>query len=100
MLFEIMRSTNINFKIGILFFVYNATCWLENVRRSTRVFSVLESLKQLPPLLFLGRLRQLLLSPLIGQRARESEREKGERREERRVRGDGFWDSIPWPRWK
>ena len=31
----------------------------------------------------------------------EGERErKGERREERRVRGDGFWDSIPWPRWK
>ena len=24
-----MRSTNINFKRGILFFVYNATCWLE-----------------------------------------------------------------------
>ena len=31
----------------------------------------------------------------------EGKRErKGERREERRVRGDGFWDSIPWPRWK
>ena len=31
----------------------------------------------------------------------EGKRErKGERREERRVRGDGFWDNIPWPRWK
>ena len=31
----------------------------------------------------------------------EGERErKGERREERRLRGDGFWDSIPWLRWK
>ena len=29
-----------NFKRGILFFVYNTKCWLENVRRSTRVFSV------------------------------------------------------------
>ena len=36
----------------------------------------LESLQQLFPLPFLGRLRQLLLSPLIGQRERESEREK------------------------
>ena len=31
----------------------------------------------------------------------EGKRErKGERRKERRVRADGFWDSIPWPRWK
>ena len=35
-----MRSTNINFKRGILFFVYNATCWLENVQRSTHVFCI------------------------------------------------------------
>ena len=95
-----MRSTNINFKRGILFFVYNATCWPENGPAvNTRVL-YLESLQQLPPLLFLGRLRQLLLSPLIGQRERESERENERRREKRRVRGDGFWDSIPWPRWK
>ena len=70
-----MRSTNINFKRGILFFVYNATCWLEKCPAvNTRVL-YLDSLQQLPPLLFLGRLRQLL-SPLIGQRERESEREK------------------------
>ena len=67
-----MRSTNINFERGILFFVYNATCWLENVRQSTRVFSVWNLFSNC----FLGRLRQLLLSPLIGQRERESEREK------------------------
>ena len=96
-----MRSTNINFKRGILFFVYNATCWLEKCPAVNTSVLYLESLQQLPPLLFLGRLRQLLLSLLIGQRERERERErKGERREERRVRVDGFWDSIPWPRWK
>ena len=71
-----MRSTNINFKRGILFFVYNATCWLEKCPAvNTRVL-YLESLQQLLPLLFLGRLRQPLLSPLIGQKERESERKK------------------------
>ena len=71
-----MRSTNINFKRGILFFRYNATCWLEKCPAvNTRVL-YLESLQQLPPLLFLGHLRQLLLSLLIGQRKSESEREK------------------------
>ena len=70
-----MRSTNINFKRGILFFVYNATCWLENVRRSTRVFNVWNLFSNSSSSV-LGRLRQLLLSPLIGQRESESEREK------------------------
>ena len=94
-----MRSTNINFKRGILFFVYNATCWLENVRRSTRVFSVWN--------LFSDCLLFCLGSPSATATISadcpegEGERErKGERRKERRVRGDGFWDSIPWPRWK
>ena len=42
-----MRSTNINFKRGILFFVYNATCWLEKCPAvNTRVL-YLESLQQL-----------------------------------------------------
>ena len=59
-----MRSTNINFKRGILFFVYNATCWPEKCPAvNTRV-------------LYLESFQQLLLSPLIGQRERESEREK------------------------
>ena len=92
-----MRSTNINFKRGILFFVYNATCWLENVRRSTRVFSVWN--------LFSNRLLFCLGSSsataTIPADWPEGEQErKGERRKERRVRGDGFRDSIPWPRWK
>ena len=71
-----MRSTNINFKRGILFFVYNATCWLENVRRSTRVFSFWNLFSNC--LLFCSWVVfwQLLLSSLIGQRERESEREK------------------------
>ena len=51
-----MRSTNINFKIGILFFVYNATCWLENVRRSTRMFRISSATASSS---VLGRLRQL-----------------------------------------
>ena len=54
---------------------YNATCWLENVRRSTRVFSVWNLFSNSSSSV-LGRLRQLLLSPLIGQRERESDREK------------------------
>ena len=80
-----MRSTNINFKRGILFFVYNATCWLENVRRSTYVFCIWNLFSNsLPLLLLLDRFRQLLLSPLIGQRERESEREKEREKSERR----------------
>ena len=82
-----MRSTNINFKRGILFFVYSATCWLENVRRSTRVFSIWNLFSN----------STISADWAEGQRERER---KGERRKERRVRGDGFWDSIPWPRWK
>ena len=92
-----MRSTNINFKRGILFIVYNATCWQENVRRSTHVFYIWNLFSNsFPLLLLLDRFRQLLLCTLIGRgrgRAREKRREK-------RVRGDGFWDSIPWLRWK
>ena len=33
-----MRSTNINFKRGILFFVYNATCWLEKCPEIRSIF--------------------------------------------------------------
>ncbi len=92
-----MRSTNINFKIGILFFIYNATCWLENVRRSTRVFSVWNLFGNC--LLFcLGSSSATATIPADWPEG-EGER-KGERRKERRVRGDGFWDSIPWPRWE
>ena len=71
-----MRSTNINFKRGILFFVYNATCWLENVWQSTHVFCIWNLFSNCLLFCSLGRLRQLLLSLLIGQRERESEREK------------------------
>ena len=81
-----MRSTNINFKRGILFFVYNATCWLEKCPAVNIRVLYLESLQQLLPLLFLGRLRQLLLSPMIGQRERESEREKREKEREKSER--------------
>ena len=92
-----MRSTNINFKIGILFLVYNATCGLENVRRSTRVFGVWNLFSNC--LLFC--LGSFSATATISADWPEGERErKGESREERRVRGDGFWDSIPWPRWK
>ena len=94
-----MRSTNINFKIGILFFVYNAKCWLENVRRSTRVFSVWYLFSNC--LLFCLGSSSATATISADWPEGEGERErKGERREERRVRGDGFWDSIPWPRWK
>ena len=92
-----MRSTNINFKRGILFFVYNAACWLENVRRSTRVFSVWNLFSNC--LLFCLGSSSATATISADWPLRERER-KGERREERRVRGDGFWDSIPWPRWK
>ena len=85
-----MRSTNINFKRGILFFVYNATCWLENVRRSTRVASSS----------VLGSSSATATIPADWPEGEGKRERKGERREERRVRGDGFWDSIPWPRWK
>ena len=84
-----MRSTNINFKRGILFFVYNATCWLEKCPVVNTSVLYLDSLQQLPPLLFLGRLRQLLLSLLIGQREREREREK--RREKGREKSESRW---------
>ena len=94
-----MRSTNINFKRGILFFVYNATCWLENVWRSTRVFSVWNLFSNC----FLFCLGSSSATATISADWPEGEgkqERKGERREERRVRGDGFWDSIPWSRWK
>ena len=94
-----MRSTNINFKRGILFSVYNATCWLENVRRSTRVFSVWNLFSNC----FLFCLGSSSATATISADWPEGEgkrERKGERGEERRVRGDGFWDSIPWPRWK
>ena len=83
MLFEIINEKyKYNFKRGILFFVYNVTCWLEKCPAvNTRVL-YLESLQQLPPLLFLGRLRQLLLSPLIDQRESEREKEREGKREE------------------
>ena len=94
-----MRSTNINFKRGILFFVYNATCWLENVRRSTRVFRVWNLFSNC--LLFsLGSSSATATIPADWPEGEGERERKGERREERRVRGDGFWDSIPWPRWK
>ena len=94
-----MRSTNINFKRGILFFVYNATCWLENVRRSTRVFSVWNLFSNC--LLFcLGSSSATATIPANWPEGEGERERKGERRKERRVRGDGFWDSIPWPRWK
>ena len=78
-----MGSTNINFKRGILFFVYNAPCWLENVQRSACVFSIWSLFSNwLPLLLLLGCVRQLLLSPLIGQRESEREKEREGKREE------------------
>ena len=94
-----MRSTNINFKRGILFFVYDAMCLLENVRRSTRVFSVWNLFSNC--LLFCLGSSSGTANISADWPEGEGKRErKGERREERRVRGDGFWDSIPWPRWK
>ena len=81
-----MRSTNINFKRGILFFVYNATCWLENVRRSTRVFSVWNLFSNC--LLFcLGSFSATATIPADwpeGGRAREKRREKEREKSERR----------------
>ena len=60
--------------------------------------------------LYLESLQQLASSSVLGSSSAtatisadwpEGERKrKGERRKERRVRGDGFWDNIPWPRWK
>ena len=80
-----MRSTNINFKRGILFFVFNTTCWLENVRRSTRVFSVWNLFSNC--LLFCSWVvfgNCYYLRWLGRGRAREKRREKGREKSERR----------------
>ena len=69
-----MRSTNINLKRGILFSI----CLLFCLGSSSTTATISADWPE-------------------GEGERER---KGERRKERRVRGDGFWDSIPWPRWK
>ena len=67
-------------KEEFLFFVYSATCWLENVRRSTRVFSIWNLFSNwLSLLLLLDRFRQLYYLRWLGRgraRAREKRREK------------------------
>ena len=84
-----MRSTNINFKKVILFFVYNGTCWLEKCPAVNTHVLYLESLQQLASSSVLGPSSATATISADWPEGEGERERKGERRE--REKGERRW---------